>query len=109
MIDTLVVDEARVSAAVNKVHITALKARLSRKKMARMRNSIGRLGLERWKESAREVDHEVVRAVVVLSVRCQRRIWRVMRFRCLQLRENAIEGCAGSAGYGEGEPGGFAG
>ena len=76
MIDTLVVDEARVSAAVNKVHITALKARLSRKKMARMRNSIGRLGLERWKASAREVDQEVVRDVVVLGVKYQRCLWR---------------------------------
>lgn len=67
MIDTLVVDEARVSAAVKSAHIRALKARLRRKKRLRMRNSMGRLGVERWKAWAREVDQEVVRAVVVLG------------------------------------------
>ena len=66
MIDTLVVDVARVSAAVKSAHIRALNPRLRRKKMARMRNSIGRFGVERWTKWAIEVDQAVVRAVVVL-------------------------------------------
>lgn len=60
IIDTLVVDDARVRAAVKRAHIRALKARLSRKKMARMKNSVGRFGVERWKLWARVMDHWVV-------------------------------------------------
>ena len=66
MIDTRVVEEARVRAAVKSAHMRALKARLRRKKTARNRYSMGRFGVDRCRKWAKEVEIEVVRAVVVL-------------------------------------------
>ena len=61
------VEEARVRAAVKRAHMRALKARLRRKKTARNRYSMGRFGVERCRKWAREVENEVVKAVVVLG------------------------------------------
>jgi len=47
IIDTFVVDSPRVNAAVNRLHMMALNARLRRKNTPRMRYSSGRLGVER--------------------------------------------------------------
>jgi hypothetical protein len=67
-IDTRVVDEARVSAAVKRAHIARLKRRLSPKKAARMRHSTILLSGARERACAIACDHDVVRAVVVLAV-----------------------------------------
>jgi hypothetical protein len=67
MIETRVVEFARVSAAVNRAHMTALKARLSRKKVRRVVYSVGfRREAGRWRKAWMEWEIVVVRAVVVL-------------------------------------------
>ena len=67
MTETRVVDEARVRAAVKRVHMARLNRRLSPKNAARMRYSTILLSGERERACAIAWDHDVVRAVVVLS------------------------------------------
>lgn len=52
-------------AEVKRAHIRALKARLRRKKVPRIRNSMNLLSAERWRVVDMAADHEVVRWVVV--------------------------------------------
>ena len=66
MMETRVVDEARVRAAVNRVHMARLKRRFRPKKVARMRYSTILLSGESDRACAMACDHDVVRAVVVL-------------------------------------------
>jgi hypothetical protein len=66
MMETRVVDEARVRAAVNRVHMARLKRRFRPKKVARMRYSTTWLSGESERACAMACDHDVVRAVVVL-------------------------------------------
>jgi hypothetical protein len=66
IMDTRVVDEARVSAVVNRLHMAILKRRLRPKNAARIRYSTILLSGERDRTSAIVCDHDVVRAVVVL-------------------------------------------
>jgi hypothetical protein len=68
MMETRVVDEARVRAAVNRVHMARLKRRFRPKKIARMRYSTISLSGESERACAMARDHDVVRAVVVLDV-----------------------------------------
>lgn len=65
MMETRVVDEARVSAAVKSAHMSALKARLSEKQMARIKKSMNRFEAERPIAVAMALDHEDVSSVVV--------------------------------------------
>lgn len=65
--ETRVVEEARVSAAVKRLHMAMLKRRLRPKKAARMTYSTIVLLGERDKACATACDHEVVREVVVLA------------------------------------------
>ena len=67
MMETRVVDEARVRAAVNRVHMARLKRRFRPKKIARMRYSTISLSGESERACAMARDHDVVRAVVVLG------------------------------------------
>ena len=67
MIETRVVDEARVNAAVKSVHMRMLKAMLRPKKKERSRKLISTLSGEREREAERAWDQDVVRAVVVLE------------------------------------------
>jgi hypothetical protein len=66
MMETRVVDEARVRAAVNRVHMARLKRRFRPKKAARMRYSTTSLSGESVRACAMVCDHDVVRVVVVL-------------------------------------------
>ena len=60
-------EDALVKAIVKRVHIRALKAKLSEKKKARRRNIIGLLPAARPRDVEMEDAHEEVRAVVVLQ------------------------------------------
>ena len=66
MMDTRVVDSARVRADVKSAHIKALNARLRRKKVPRRAKLTKALSGERPKKVEREVDSVDVRDVVVL-------------------------------------------
>lgn len=66
MMETRVVEEARVSAAVKKLHMAMLKTRLRPKNAARMTYSTTALSGERDRACAMACDHDVVREVVVL-------------------------------------------
>ena len=67
MMLTRVVLEARVRAAVKRVHMARLKSRLRPKKAARMANSTTLFEGERERRREMDCDQEVVRAVVVLG------------------------------------------
>ena len=66
MMLTRVVEEARVRAAVKRVHMARLKRRLRPKKEARMANSTKRLVGERERREEMACAQVVVRDVVVL-------------------------------------------
>lgn len=65
MIETRVVEDPRVKAAVNSVHMRMLKAMLRPKKRARRRKFTYGLVGERERMVERDWDQEVVREVVV--------------------------------------------
>jgi len=67
MMDTRVVDSARVRAAVKSAHMRALKARLSRKKVPRRATFMNWLSGERFRRVDRDVARWEVRDVVVLE------------------------------------------
>ena len=66
MTETRVVDEARVRAAVKRVHMARLKSRLRPKKAARMAYSTSLLSGSKERVWAMAWDQDVVREVVVL-------------------------------------------
>lgn len=68
MIETRVVEDPRVKAAVNSVHMRMLKAMLRPKKRARRRKFTYGLVGERERMVERDWDQEVVREVVVLGI-----------------------------------------
>ena len=66
MMETRVVEDARVRALVKRAHIRALKAKFIEKKKARIRNSTNLFEGERERAVDMAAAHEEVRSVVVL-------------------------------------------